>query len=128
MNANKLVIFSGYWNIGLAAYLLLLPLLKTPGLNLQPLWAWLIAGFLLYISATLIISGRDLNRYGTIVVYDALLRFAAAFLLIPAGLFFDFGLMVVLLGATDAIWGYILISKVPATSGRSLKQLLLGQG
>ena len=84
---SNLIIYSGYWNIGIAALLLFPPLYHALGMNLsQPMWGWLIAGFLLYTAATLIIGGRDIQRYGSIVIYEALLRFIAAVLVIPAGL------------------------------------------
>ncbi len=126
MNVNKWVILSGYWNIGIAAFLLCPAFYKSFGLNLQqPLWGWLIAGFLLYTAATLILAGQDLRHYGTIVIYEALLRFSAAALLIPGGLWFGYGWLVVLLGLTDALWGYFYITRVPDAAERTLKQLLL---
>ena len=123
---SNLIIYSGYWNIGLAATLLCPPFYQFLGINLnQAIWGWVIAGFLLYTSATLIISGRDINKYGCIIIYEAFLRFVAAALLIPAGLFYDYGFISAFLGFTDALWGIAYLKIVPSATGRSLSQLLL---
>jgi len=123
---SKLIIYSGIWNIGLAAFMLYPPLYHALGMNLtQPLWGWLIAGFLLYTAATLIIGGRDIQRYGSIIIYEALLRFIAAVLVIPAGLFFEYGWILVLLGIGDAAWGVVYLKTVPERTGRSVIALLL---
>jgi hypothetical protein len=76
---------SGFWNLALASTLLYPPLYRTLGLNLtQPVWGWLIAGFLLYTSATLILGSRDLRIFGGIILWEGLLRFLGAAILIPA--------------------------------------------
>lgn len=123
---SNLIIYSGYWNIGLAATLLCPPFYHFLGMNInQAVWGWIISGFLLYTSATLIIGGRNLNRYGSIIVYEALLRFIAAVLLIPAGLFFEYGYITAFVGFTDALWGIAYLKIVPASTGLTLNQLLL---
>ena len=123
---SHLIIYSGFWNIGLAAFMLYPPFYHALGMNLtQPLWGWLIAGFLLYTAATLIISGRDIQRHGSIIIYEALLRFIAAALVIPAGLFFDYGWILILLGIGDAAWGVVYLKTVPDRTGRSITALML---
>jgi len=125
---NDLVIFSGFWNIGLASILFYPDFYHWLGLNInQTVWAWVISGFLLYTAVTLIISGRDIQKYGCIIIYESGLRFIAAGLLIPAGLFYDYGLITAFLGLTDAVWGVVYLKIVPKTTQRSLKQLLLDQ-
>ncbi len=122
---SNIIIYSGYWNIGLAVTLLFPTFYLSLGMNInQPVWGWVISGFLLYTAATLIISGRDLQKYASIVVYEAFLRFIAAILLIPAGLFYDYGLITAVLGFTDAAWGVVYLQLVPKLTERSLKQLL----
>ena len=122
---SNVIIYSGYWNIGLAATLICPAFYLALGLNItQPVWGWVISGFLLYTSATLIIGGRDLQKYGSIIIYEAALRFIAALLLIPAGLFYDYGFISAFLGFTDALWGVLYLQVVPKETGRSLKQLL----
>ncbi|BCG63055.1 MAG: hypothetical protein methR_P0744 [Methyloprofundus sp.] len=125
MRAN-IIIYSGYWNIGLAATLICPAFYHALGMNIsQPVWGWVIAGFLLYTAATLIISGRTVDKYASIVIYEAGLRFIAAILLVPAGLFYDYGFITAFLGVTDAVWGVVYLQLVPKLTGRSLKQLLL---
>ena len=125
---SKLIIYSGFWNIGLAGTLLCPDFYHWLGLNInQAVWGWVLSGFLLYTAAMLIISGRDIQKYGSIIIYEAGLRFIAAALLVPAGLFYDYGYITAFLGFTDAIWGVVYLKTVPVATGRSLKQLLLDQ-
>ena len=122
---SKLVILSGIWNLGLAGLFIYPPLYRL-GLNLtQPLWGWLLSGFLLFTSAVLIIGGRDVGKYGSILIYEAFLRFIAAVLLIPAALFYDFGWLALFGGVMDALWGIALVTTVPRLSGRSFVDLVL---
>ena len=121
---SKLVILSGIWNIGLAALLIYPPLYRL-GLNLtQPLWGWLLSGFLLFTSAVLIIGGRDVKKYGSILVHEAFLRFIAAALLIPAALLYDYGWLALFGGVTDTLWGIALVTSVPRLTGRSFTDLV----
>lgn len=123
---SNLIIYSGYWNIGLATTLLCPPFYLFLGMNInQPVWGWVISGFLLYTSATLIIGGRDVNKYGSLIVYEALLRFIASALLIPAGLLYDYGAVTAFVGFTDALWGIVYLKTVPAITERNFSQLLL---
>ena len=46
-------------------------------------------------------------------------------LVIPAGLFFDYGWILVLLGIGDAAWGVVYLKTVPERTGRSITALLL---
>jgi hypothetical protein len=122
---SKLIILSGIWNLGLAAVFLYPPLYRL-GLNLiQPLWGWLLSGFLLFTSAVLIIGGRDVKKYGSILVHEAFLRFIAAALLIPAALFFNYGWLALFGGVTDTLWGIALVLTVPRLSGRTFVDLVL---
>ena len=122
---SKLVIFSGIWNLVLAGLFLYPPLYRL-GLNLtQPLWGWLLSGFLLFTSAVLIIGGRDLGKYGSILLHEAFLRFIAAMLLIPAALFYGFGWLALFGGITDALWGITLVVTVPRLSKRTFVDLVL---
>ena len=121
---SKLIILSGIWNLGLALFLVYPPLYR-PGLNLsQPLWGWLLSGFLLFTSAVLIIGGRDVGKYGSILVHEGFLRFIAAALLIPAGLLYGYGWLALVVGVTDALWGIAYWTVVPRQTGRSLADLV----
>lgn len=122
------IIYSGYWNFGLALLFIYPPLYRM-GLNLsQPVWGWLLSGFLLFTSAVLIIGGRDMGRYGSIIVHEAFLRFIAAAVLIPAALFYDYGWLALFGGCTDALWGIAYLRIVPGQTGRSLADLILDRG
>ena len=121
---SNLIRLSGFWNLGMATALLYPPIL---GVNLHQLvWAWLIAGFLVFTAMTLILGGGDVPRYGPIILYEGLLRFLAAALLVPAGLLFGYGLLVAIAGAIDAIWGLAYFVIVTRQTGKPVSQILLG--
>ena len=94
----------------------------------QPLWGWLLCGFLLYTAAVLIIGGQDIGKYGSLVVHERLLRFIAAALLIPAALFYGYGWLALVTGITDAVWGIVYWTVVPRQTGRSLINLIFDRG
>jgi len=121
---SNVIRLSGIWNLGLATAMIYPPLL---GINLNQLvWAWLIAAFLFYTALTLILGGGDVPRYAPIILYEGLLRFAAAALLVPAGLMFGYGPLVAAVGAIDALWGLTYFLIVPRQIGKPITQLLLG--
>ena len=73
------VYWSGVYNAGLSLLLLCPPLYRVLGLNIcAPIWGWLIAGFLGFTSAVLILAARDLRRRASLVYWEALLRYVAA--------------------------------------------------
>ncbi|MDO9163785.1 MAG: hypothetical protein Q8N35_16285 [Methylococcaceae bacterium] len=119
------VYWSGVYNAGLAAFLLFPPLYRGVGLNIcDPVWGWLIAGFAAFTSAVLILSSRDLRRRATFVYWESLLRYAAALVLIPAGLFGDLGLIVVPLGLGDLAIGLVYMMGLPKELALSHRALL----
>jgi len=108
------VFWSGVYNAGLALFLLFPPLYRALGLNIPaPLWGWLIAGFLGFTSVVLILASRDLRRRASLVYWESLLRYIAALLLIPAGLFGDLGLIAVPLGFGDLAIGLVYMFGLP---------------
>jgi hypothetical protein len=108
------VYWSGLYNGGLAVILLFPPVYRILGLNIPaPLWGWLLAGFLGFTSAVLILSSRDLSHRASFVYWESLLRYAAALLLVPAGLFGDLGLIAVPLGLTDLAIGLVYMIGLP---------------
>jgi hypothetical protein len=108
------VFWSGVYNAGLALFLLYPPLYRALGLNIPaPLWGWLLAGFLGFTSAVLILASRDLRRRASLVYWEALLRYVAALLLVPAGLFGDLGLVAVPLGLGDLAIGLAYMFGLP---------------
>lgn len=123
---KKFVFWSGVYNAGLAFFLLCPPMYRAIGINIcEPLWGWLIAAFLAFSSAVLIISARDLHRRAALVYWESLLRYLAALLLIPAGLFGDFGFMLVLMGLGDLMIGLVYMFGLPKELGVTHRALLL---
>ena len=119
------VFWSGVYNAGLSLLLLCPPLYRLLGLNIcAPLWGWLIAGFLGFTSAVLILAARDLRRRASLVYWEALLRYVAALLLIPAGLFSDIGLIAVPMGLGDLAIGLVYMFGLPKELGISHHALL----
>lgn len=114
ISMRQFVFWSGVYNAGLALFLLFPPLYRALGLNIPaPLWGWLLAGFLGFTSAVLILSSRDLRRRASLVYWESLLRYAAALLLIPAGLFGGLGLIAVPLGLGDLAIGLVYMFGLP---------------
>ena len=122
------VFWSGVYNAVLAFFLLFPPLYQALGLNVPaPLWGWLVAGFLAFTSAALILASRDLRRRASLVYWESLLRYIAALLLIPAGLFGDLGLIAVPLGLADHGIGLIYMFGLPRELNVSHRALLCDQ-
>ena len=119
------VFWSGVYNAGLALVLLFPAAYPMFGLNIcSPVWAWLISGFLGFTSAVLILSSRDLPARASFVYWEALLRYVAALVLIPAGLFGDIGRVAALLGLGDLAIGLVYMFGLPPALGRSHADLM----
>ena len=111
--------------VGLVLFAFLPPL---AGIEIPLIWAAsmiLTASLLAYASVTVIIASRDLDRYGSLLIYEALLRFAAAGLLFVVAFFVGWwGILAALAGVTDLVWGLRYCVMVPQATGRSVQQLL----
>ena len=119
------VFWSGVYNAGLAVFLLFPALYGGIGLNIcDPVWGWLIAGFLAYTSVVLILSSYDLRHRACFVYWEAILRYIAALLLIPAGLFGELGLIAVPLGLGDLAIGLVYMFGLPKELELSHRALL----
>jgi hypothetical protein len=119
------IFWSGIYNAGLALTLIFPPVYRWLGLNVPaPLWGWLVAGFLAYTSAALILASRDLHHRASFVYCESLLRYIEALLLIPAGLFGDLGLIAVPLGLGDLAIGLVYMFGLPKELGVSHCTLL----
>ena len=122
---SSFVFWTGVYNVALAFLLLFPPLYRALGLNVcTPVWSWLIAGFLAYTSVALIYASRDVTRRATLVYWEALLRFVAALVLIPAGVFGDIGLIAAILGLGDLSIGLAYVFGLTKELGRSHEDLL----
>lgn len=120
---NSFVFWSGVYNAGLA--LTFPPVYRWLGLNVPaPLWGWLIAGFLVYTGLVLILAPRDFRHRASFVYWESLLRYNAALLLIPSGLFGDLGLIAVPLGLVDLAIALVYMFGLPWESGISHCALL----
>jgi hypothetical protein len=121
---KNFVFWTGAYNGGLALALAFPPIYRALGLNVPaPLWGWLVGGFLAFTSAALILSSRDLRRRASIVYWESLLRYVAAILLIPAGLFGDLGLIAAPLGLGDLAIGLVYMFGLPKELGASHRAL-----
>lgn len=122
---RQFVFWSGAYNAGLALFLLFPPLYLAFGLNIPaPLWGWLLAAFLGFTSAVLILASRNLRTRFSLVYWESLLRYIAALLLIPAGLFGDLGLIAVPLGLGDLAIGLVYMFGLPKELGLPHSALL----
>jgi len=126
---SALIRSSGRSNFsGILFLLLLIPFHPVIGLEIPLVWIVLMAlaaAMLAYASATLIVASQDLDRYGSLIMYEALLRFAAAGVLLFTSFFFGWwGILIFLVGLNDLFWGIAYCMIVPQATGRSVKQLL----
>jgi hypothetical protein len=119
------IFWSGVYNAVLALTLTFPPVYQWLSLNVPaPLWGWLIAGFLAYTSVVLILASRDLRQRASFVYGESILRYIAALLLIPAGLFGDLVLIAVPLGLGDLAIGLVYMFGLPRELGLSRSALL----
>ena len=128
MTFDRAVFWSGIWNVGLGLILITPPITEFLGVHIpNPLWPWIVAAFLWYTSATLILSSRDVQNFASIIYWDALLRFAAVVVLIAYGFKYLGVLPTVLFAVTDFAWGVLLIVRLRRVTGRSQVSLLLNR-
>jgi hypothetical protein len=105
---KNFVFWTGVYNAGLALFLLFPSLYGAVGMNIcNPVWGWLIAGFLGFTSVVLILASRKLHQRAVFVYWESLLRYIAALVLVPAGIWGDVGLIVVPLGLGDLTIGLV---------------------
>jgi hypothetical protein len=105
---KNFVFWTGVYNAGLALFLLFPSLYGVVGMNIcNPVWGWLIAGFLGFTSVVLILASRNLRQRAVFVYWESLLRYIAALVLVPAGILGDVGLIVVPLGLCDLAIGLV---------------------
>ncbi len=110
MSFDRLVFWSGVWNVGLGFTLITPPITQFLGVQIpNPFWPWVVAAFLWYTSATLVVSSRDVQRFASIIYWEALLRFSAVVILIAYGLKYIGILPALLFAVTDFAWGVVYI-------------------
>jgi hypothetical protein len=126
MTFDRVVFWSGVWNVGLGLILVTPPVREFLGLQIpDPFWPSIVAAFLWYTAATLILSSRDLKVFASVVYWEALLRFAAVGLLLVYGFKYAGILPTVLFAVSDFAWGLCYIVGLPRLLDRSHASLLL---
>ena len=122
---QKIVLISGLWNLILGLGSLSSGILKSENSS-DTYFNSMVGVFLLFSSAVLIVASRDLQKYGTFVLWEGLLRFAAAGILLTIGLSV-IGNNAVFLGMTDTVWGITYAIGLPYVVKKSVKQILFDQ-
>lgn len=87
-------------------------------------WQQLLAGFLGYTAVVLIYASRDLSSRAPLLYWEALLRFAAALVVIPAGMWGNIGVAGAALGVGDTAIGIVYIYGLTVGMGFSHANLL----
>ena len=120
MTFDRAVFWSGIWNVGLGLILITPPITDFLGVHIpNPFWPCIVAAFLWYTSATLILSSRDVQHFASIVYWQGLLRFAAVVVLIACGFKYIGALPTVLFAFSDFAWGVIYVVELQRVTGRS---------
>ena len=122
---QKIVLISGLWNLILGLGSLSSGILKSENSS-DTYFNSMVGVLLLFTSAVLIVASRDLQKYATFVLWEGLLRFAAAGILLTIGLS-AIGNNAVFLGMTDTVWGIIYSIGLPYVLKKSFKQILFDQ-
>jgi hypothetical protein len=126
MSFERVVFWSGIWNVGLGLVLITPPIREFLGLQVpNPFWPWIVAVFLWYTAATLILSARDVQTFASVIYWEALLRFAAVALLIAYGFKYVGVVPTVLFAVTDFLWGLVYLVGLPRVTGRSHASLVV---
>jgi hypothetical protein len=106
MTFDRAVLWSGIWNIGLGLILITPPARELLGLQVpNPFWPSIVAAFLWYTAATLVLSSRDVRTFAAVIYWEAILRFAAVGLLLTYGFTYVGALPTVLFAISDFAWG-----------------------
>ena len=128
MTFDRAVFWSGIWNIGLGLSLVIPPITEFLGVQIpNSFWPCIVAAFLWYTSAVLILSSRDVQTFASIIYWEALLRFAAVAILIAYGFKYIGILPTILFAVTDFAWGVIYVLGLQRAIGRSHVSLLLNR-
>ena len=122
---QKIVLISGLWNLILGLGSLSSGIFKSENSS-DTYFNSMVGVLLLFTSAVLIVASRDLQKYGTFVLWEGVLRFAAAGILLTIGLSV-IGNNAVFLGMTDTVWGIIYSIGLPYVLKKTFKQILFDQ-
>ena len=107
---SRFVYMAGIYNIGLAIGMAVPPVHRALGINIaDPVLGQIIGGFLLFTVPVQLVGSRDLRTYGWLIYWEGILRWIAAFILIPYGFFGHMGIMAGVLGVVDFLIGAVFI-------------------
>jgi hypothetical protein len=125
MTFDRAVFWSGIWNVGLGLILITPPITDFLGVHIpNPFWPSIVAAFLWYTSATLMLSSQDVQKFASIVYWEGLLRFAAVVVFIAFGFKYIGALPTVLFAVSDFAWGVIYVVGLQRITGLSHASLL----
>ena len=128
MEFDRGVFWSGIWNVVLGLILITPPIIRLLGVQIpNPFWPCIVAAFQWYTAATLMIRSQDVQKFASIVYWEALLRFAAVAILITYGFRYIGVLPTVLFAMSDFAWGVFYLVGLPRSTGRSHVSLLLSR-
>lgn len=128
MSFDRLVFWSGVWNIALGIILVTPAINQLLGMQIpNPFWPWIAAAFLWFTSAVLILSSRNVTQYAAFIYWEAILRFAAVAILLVYGLTYVGVLAATVFLITDFAWGLCYVVGLPRVTGRTHASLLLDQ-
>ena len=78
MTFDRLVFWSGVWNVGLGLTLITPPITRLLGVQIpDPFWPWIVSGFLVHVRNSDREFSRRVEQYASIIYWEALLRFFA---------------------------------------------------
>jgi hypothetical protein len=126
MSFDRAVFWSGVWNMCLGLVLVVPPIRSLLSVQVPyPFWPAIVAAFLWYTSATLILSSYDVAERASFIYWEALLRFAAVAVLLIYGFEYVGAFPTVLFALTDFAWGIFYIFGLRRVTDRSQLCLLL---
>jgi predicted MFS family arabinose efflux permease len=131
MAAQRIILASGLWNLGLAIGVFVVAQLIAPAArshmgipDIQLFWTLILCGVLGVTGCILVLAARDLASRGSIVYYEGLARLVAAALLLTVGPS-ELGTPAQVIGIADLCWGLVQTVALPRWLGRTHVQMLL---
>jgi len=129
MTFDRLVFWSGIWNIGLGLIVITPPITRFLGMETpNPFWPSIVAALLWYTAAVLVLASRDVKQFASFVYWEAILRFLVVVILIAYGLQYIGVLPAALFAITDFAWGAFYVLGLQRVTGRSHASLLMNRG
>ena len=127
MKLSKFLVITALYNAVLGLLLLSDTIKDLLGVDLVYPGNQMIAGFLWFTTAALLISSTDIKGYASIIYYEAYLRFFAAGVLLVAVISYDFGIILGVVAIGDILIGLYYMLCLKKETGYGHHQLLLNQ-